>query len=72
MRPVPHGAELPAPKPPTNMTLSDRESSDEDVGQANNNMHCDPTFARSCSFNEPHLLSQGGLNDIVLRFEPVK
>jgi hypothetical protein len=38
MRPVPHSAELPVPKPPTNITLSDSESSDEDVGQANNNM----------------------------------
>jgi len=45
MRPVPNRAELPAPKCPANMTLSDSESSDEDVGQANNNMGCDPTFA---------------------------
>jgi len=45
MRPVPHTAELPVPKPPTNMTLSDSESSDEDVGQANKNTDCDPTFA---------------------------
>jgi hypothetical protein len=45
MRPVPHSAWLSVAKPPTNMTLSDRESSDEDVGQANNNMYCDPTFA---------------------------
>ena len=53
------------PKPPTNMTLSDSESSDEDIGQANKNMDCDPTFAGACSSNEPHLLTQGGLNDIV-------
>jgi len=33
MRPVPHSAELPGPKPPTIMTLSDSDSSDEDVGQ---------------------------------------
>jgi len=65
MRPVPHSAELPVPKPPTNLTLSDSESSDEDVGQANNNMDCDPTFAGACSSNEPHLLTQGDLNDIV-------
>ena len=65
MRPVPHTAELPVPKPPTNMTLSDIELSDEDVGQANNNMDCDPTFAGSCSSNEPHLLTGGDLNDIV-------
>ena len=44
------------PKPPTNMTLSDSESSDEEVGQANNNMDCDPTFAGASSTNETHLL----------------
>ena len=52
-------------KPPKNMTLSDNESSDEDVGQANNNIDCDPTFAGASSSNEPHLLTQGDLNDIV-------
>jgi hypothetical protein len=65
MRPVPHSAELPVPKPLTIMTLSDSESSDEDVGQANNNMDCDPTFAGASSSNEPHLLNQGDVNDIV-------
>ena len=65
MRPVPRSAELPVPKPPTNMTLSDCESSDEDVGQANNHMYFDPTFAGACSSNEPHLLTQGDLNDII-------
>jgi hypothetical protein len=47
------------------LSLSDSESSDEDAGQANNNMDCDPTFAGVCSSNEPHLLTQGDLNDIV-------
>ena len=61
-RPVTHSAELPAPKPPTNMTLSNSESSDEDVGQANSDMDCDPTFAGASSSNEPHLLTQGDLN----------
>jgi len=65
MRPVPHSAELPVPKPPTNMRLSDSESSDEDVGQTNNNTDYDPTFAGACSSNEQHLLTQGDLNDIV-------
>ena len=51
-------------KPPTNMTLSDSESSDEDVDQFNNNVDYVPTFALACSSNEPHLLTQGGLNDI--------
>jgi hypothetical protein len=45
MRPVPNSAKLPVPKPPTKMALSDTESSDADVGQANNNMYYDPTFA---------------------------
>ena len=65
MSPVHESAELPVPNPRTNMTLSDGESSDEDVGQANNNMDCDPTITGACSSSEPHLLTQGGLNDIV-------
>jgi len=65
MRSEPHSAQLPVPKPPTNISLSDSESSDEYVGQANNNMDCDPTFAGVSSSNEPHLLTQGHLNDIV-------
>jgi hypothetical protein len=44
------------------LSLSDSESSDEDVGQAKNNMDYDPTFAEACSSNEPHLLTQGDLN----------
>ena len=47
------------------LSLSDSESGDEDVGQANNKMDCYPTFAGACASNEPHLLTQGGLNDIV-------
>jgi len=46
------------------MTLSDSESSDEDVGQANNNMNFDPTFEGTYSSNEPNLLTQGDLSDI--------
>jgi hypothetical protein len=44
---------------------ADSESSDEDVGEANNNMECDPTFLGACSSNETHLLTQGDLNHIV-------
>jgi len=65
MRPVPHSVELCVTKPPTNMMLSDNESSDKDVGQANNNIDCDPTSAGASSSKEPHLLTQGDLNDIV-------
>jgi hypothetical protein len=46
-------------------SLSDSESSDEDVGQANNNMDCIPTFAGACSSNEHHSLTQGDMNNIV-------
>jgi len=42
MRPVPHSAELPVSENPTNMTLSEEESIDEDIGQADNSMDCDP------------------------------
>ena len=47
------------------MALSDNDSSDEDVGQANNNMDCDSIFTENFSSNEPHPLTQGDLNDIV-------
>jgi hypothetical protein len=59
-RPVSHGAELPVPKPPTDVTLIDVESCDEDVGQANKNIYCDSIFARACSSKELHLLTEGG------------
>ena len=47
------------------MTLRDSESSDEDIGQGNNIIDCDPTFAGAYSSNEPHMLAQGDLNNIV-------
>jgi len=47
------------------LLLSDSESGDEDVGQANKNMDYDPTFTGAYSCNEPHLLTQGDLNEIV-------
>jgi len=47
------------------LSLSDNEPSDEGVGQANNNMDCDPTFGGAFSSNEQHLLTQGDLNYIV-------
>jgi len=65
MRPIPHIAMLPVLKTPTNMTLSDSESSDENLSQANKSMDSYPTFPRASSSNEPHLLTQGNLNDIV-------
>ena len=65
MRPVPHSAELPVSKPPTNMALRESESIDEDVGKANNNMDCDPKFAGVCPSIQPYLLTQWALNDII-------
>jgi hypothetical protein len=47
------------------LLLSDSESCDEDVDQVNNSMDCDPKFAGACSSSEPHLLTQGGLKDII-------
>ena len=47
------------------LSLSDSDSSNVDVGQANKNTDCDPTFAGAFSSNVPHLLTQGDLNDIV-------
>ena len=47
------------------MTVSDSESRGEDMGQVNKSMDCEPTFAGACSSNEPHLLTQGDLYDIV-------
>ena len=72
MRPVPHSAELPVPKPPTNMTLSYSESSDEDVRQANNNMNCDPNFCRSLFFQWTTPAGWRGSEWYRPQFEPVK
>ena len=71
MKPVPHSPELAVPKPPTNKTLSDGESSDEDVGQANNNMDCDPTFA-GVFFQCTTPVDSRGSEWYRPRFEPVK
>jgi len=46
------------------MTLSDSESSDEDVGQADNSIDCEPNFIGATSSNEPHQMTQMELNNI--------
>jgi hypothetical protein len=51
IRPVPHSEEPPVPTPPTNVTVSESESSHERLGQATNNVDCDPTFAGVPSSN---------------------
>jgi hypothetical protein len=47
------------------VALSNSESIDVDVGRSNENMNCVPNLAGACSSNEPNLLTQGDLNDIV-------
>ena len=47
------------------LSLSDSDSSDEDVVQGTNNMDCYPTIAGAFSSNEPYPLTQGDLNNIV-------
>jgi len=47
------------------LSLSDSETSDEDVGQVNKNMSCDPKFAGACSSSEKYLMTEGSLNYIV-------
>jgi len=47
------------------LSLSDSVSSDEVVGQSNNNVECDPPIPGACSSKELHLLIQGDLNDVV-------
>jgi hypothetical protein len=67
MRPVQHSEELPVPKPPENLTVSnDNSDSDQNHGQQEvGKADCDPTFKASCSSNEPHLLTQRDLNDLI-------
>ena len=47
------------------LSLSDSKSSDDAADQATKKMDHDPTFAGVCSSNEPHLLTQGDLNDVI-------
>ncbi|CAI9735088.1 Hypothetical predicted protein [Octopus vulgaris] len=61
MRPVLHSQYLPVNDPPKQMAFSEDESSDEDVEKEPEDMEFEP----NCSSNQPHLLSQGDLNDFV-------
>jgi hypothetical protein len=61
MRPVAHSMELPVRKHPTNMSLSESMSNDEDDSQANSNMDCDTIFTGNNYSNELHRMTQGGL-----------
>ena len=61
IRPVPHSPDFPVPDPPKQMTLSDDDLSDNDKEQEIEDME----FKPNCFSSEPHLLSQGDLNDLV-------
>ncbi|UYV63640.1 hypothetical protein LAZ67_2005138 [Cordylochernes scorpioides] len=62
MRPVPHSDILPVPQPLENVIFNDDES-DRQEKQAD-----DTNFEAGAS-SEPHLLTQGDLNDLVKRLE---
>jgi hypothetical protein len=65
MRPVQNGDDFPVPKPTEILTFSDDKSDsvDDHGQQEKNNVDCNPKFDASCSSSEPHLLTQGDLND---------
>jgi hypothetical protein len=67
MRPVPHSEELLIPKPLANVIVDDEDSAidDDDLEQVGETSDYDPTFEASSSVSEPHLLTQGDLNDLV-------
>jgi hypothetical protein len=50
MRPIPHNEALPIPKPPANVIVDNEDFTTDEA---------------SCSSSEPHLLTQGDLNDLV-------
>jgi hypothetical protein len=62
VRPVLHSQDLPFPKPPEKWTIDDDSSDDEPIPMEQD--ITDPDFQPSTS-NEPHLISQGELNDLV-------
>jgi hypothetical protein len=62
MRPVSHSEYLPVPHP-ENVTFSDDDSDNEVIQEVENPFH-DPNFEASTTY-EPHLLTQGDLNDLV-------
>jgi hypothetical protein len=67
IRPVSHSQELPVAEPLEYQTFSD-DNSDSDENhrqQEQGNVDCDLTFVPRCSSPEPHLLTQGDLNNLV-------
>ena len=64
MRPVPHSEDLPIPHPPAHLTVED-QSEYEAATEVPNEQQNDDAFETSTSSCEPHLLTQGELNDLV-------
>ena len=64
MRLVPHSEDLTIPHPLTHLTL-EGESEHETATEVPNEEQDDATFETSTSSCEPHLLTQGELNDLV-------
>ncbi|UYV76679.1 hypothetical protein LAZ67_14001721, partial [Cordylochernes scorpioides] len=58
MRPVPHSDILPVPQPPENVIFSDGDSDRRE-------QQSDDTNFKAGASSEPHLLTQGDLNDLV-------
>ena len=64
MRPVPHSEKSPVPHPPTHLTLEE-ESEFKAATDVPNEEQGDATFETSTYSCNPHLLTQGELNDLV-------
>ena len=75
MRPILHNQNLPVPQPPEKIVFSDEEDDSNiqpgltSTDSEKDEMECDPTFQINeglpPSAREPHLLTQGDLNDLV-------
>ena len=61
MRPVPHDESLPFPKPPDEWTLDEPDEETEIHGTGSD---IDPDY-EPCSLDDPHLITQSELNDLV-------
>ena len=64
MRPIPHSEDLPIPHSATHLTLEDESEHEADT-EVPNEERDGLTFETSTSSCEPHLLTQGELNDLV-------
>ena len=67
-RPVPQSENLPIPHPPTCLTLEE-ESELKAATEVPKEEQDDATFETSTCSCEPHLLTQGELNDLVRGFK---